>query len=114
MSNDRMQQFISGMPKAELHLHLEGTLSPQMLLRLAERNEVAFPYPSVAAIEADKAAVEEAVTETLDWMMENREAETEELKAKQEALEAIVNPIVSKVYADSAGAEGGDFDPNDL
>lgn len=64
--------------------------------------------------EGDKTAIEEAVTETLDWMLENTEAETEEFKAKQESLEAIVNPIVSKVYAEAGGAEGGDFDPNDL
>ncbi len=45
-----MNQFISEMPKAELHLHIEGTLSPQTLLRLSERNNLSFPYQSVEAI----------------------------------------------------------------
>ncbi|MEM7535411.1 MAG: hypothetical protein AAF639_24755 [Chloroflexota bacterium] len=47
-----MKTFIRGMPKAELHLHIEGTLNPQMLLRLAKRNNIDFPYPSIDAIES--------------------------------------------------------------
>ena len=40
------------MPKAELHLHIEGTLEPEMMMRLAERNKVALPYVDVEAIRA--------------------------------------------------------------
>jgi adenosine deaminase len=40
------------MPKAELHLHIEGTLEPEMMVALAQRNGVALPYPSVEAIRA--------------------------------------------------------------
>ncbi len=36
--------FIERLPKAELHLHIEGTLEPEMMLALAERNAVALPY----------------------------------------------------------------------
>ncbi len=46
MSNDTAK-FIEGLPKAELHLHIEGTLEPEMVFELAERNRVAIPYPSV-------------------------------------------------------------------
>jgi adenine deaminase len=38
------------MPKAELHLHIEGTLEPEMMVTLARRNGVALPYASVEAI----------------------------------------------------------------
>jgi adenosine deaminase len=37
-----MDAFIRGVPKAELHVHLEGTLEPEMLLELGERNGVAL------------------------------------------------------------------------
>ncbi len=46
------QTFIRSLPKAELHLHLEGTLEPEMMLALARRNGVALPYPSVEAARA--------------------------------------------------------------
>jgi adenosine deaminase len=38
-----MRAFIRGIPKAELHLHIEGTLEPEMLFQLAERNKVDLP-----------------------------------------------------------------------
>ena len=40
------------MPKAELHLHIEGTLEPEMMMTLARRNNVPIPYASVDAIRA--------------------------------------------------------------
>ena len=43
-----MDSFIAGMPKAELHLHLEGTLEPALLATLAARNGVEVPIPDGA------------------------------------------------------------------
>lgn len=39
--------FIQALPKAELHLHIEGTLEPELMFALAERNGVRLPYASV-------------------------------------------------------------------
>ncbi|KHT62292.1 adenine deaminase [Photobacterium gaetbulicola] len=47
-----MKGFISGLPKVELHLHLEGTLEPELMLALAERNNVALPFSSVESLKA--------------------------------------------------------------
>lgn len=44
--------FIEGLPKAELHLHIEGTLEPQMMMNLAERNGVALAYGSLEEVHA--------------------------------------------------------------
>jgi adenine deaminase len=41
-----LKTFIETMPKAELHLHIEGTLEPEMLMALAKRNDVSIPYAS--------------------------------------------------------------------
>jgi adenosine deaminase len=43
-----MQAFIEGLPKAELHLHIEGTLEPELKFLLAERNGISLPASSVA------------------------------------------------------------------
>ena len=44
--------FITGLPKAELHLHIEGSLEPELMFALAERNGVAIPYANIEEIRA--------------------------------------------------------------
>jgi adenine deaminase len=46
-STSSMDDFILGLPKAELHLHIEGTLEPELLFDLAQRNHVTLKHESV-------------------------------------------------------------------
>jgi adenosine deaminase len=45
-----MDRFLHDLPKAELHLHIEGTLEPEMMFALSKRNDVPVPYLSVDAV----------------------------------------------------------------
>jgi len=47
---DERKRLIINLPKAELHVHIEGTLEPEMMFELARRNDVDLPYADVAAI----------------------------------------------------------------
>jgi adenine deaminase len=47
-----METFIRNIPKAELHLHIEGTLEPELMLRLAERNRIVLPFQTVEQVRA--------------------------------------------------------------
>src|SRR5438128_5515883 len=47
-----VKSFIEGMPKAELHLHIEGTLEPELMFDLASRNRVDLPFKSPEEVRA--------------------------------------------------------------
>ena len=47
-----LAQFIRGLPKAELHLHIEGSLEPELMFELGRRNGVALPFANVEAVRA--------------------------------------------------------------
>jgi len=46
-----MRDFIENLPKAELHLHIEGSFEPSLMFEIAKRNKIAIPFKSVKEIE---------------------------------------------------------------
>lgn len=47
MKTDSLEAFIQGIPKAELHLHIEGTFEPELMFEIAKRNKISIKYNSV-------------------------------------------------------------------
>ncbi|WP_412972695.1 adenosine deaminase [Glaciecola sp. MF2-115] len=51
MQKNELKQLVQQLPKAELHLHIEGTLEPALMWRLAKKHNIALPFSSVEAIQ---------------------------------------------------------------
>lgn len=43
-------ELIQALPKAELHVHIEGTFEPELMFAIAQRNQIQIPYKSVEEV----------------------------------------------------------------
>lgn len=50
MNSSDLKEIIQGIPKAELHLHLEGTFEPELMFEIAKRNDISLTYDSVESL----------------------------------------------------------------
>jgi len=49
---ENLVKYIEGLPKAELHLHIEGSFEPELMFRIAERNNIELKFKSVESLRA--------------------------------------------------------------
>jgi adenosine deaminase len=89
------REFVRSLPKAELHLHIEGSLEPEMLVELARRNGVEIPF---ASVEEARAAYE--FTELQDFL----DIYYQGMSVLREAadFEALTLAYMDRVAADGA------------
>jgi len=50
MNNTERRKFIEGLPKVELHLHIEGSFEPELMFEIAQRNNLSIPYDSIEEV----------------------------------------------------------------
>ena len=71
---ERLPALLRAIPKAELHIHIEGSLEPELIFALAQRNGLTLPYPSVEALRSAYPDVPDTVDFVLYWWHRAAEA----------------------------------------
>ena len=89
----RLPELLRRMPKAELHMHIEGSLEPELMFAMAARNGVALPYPSVQALR------EAYVFDNLQSFLDIYHAGTLVLKTEQDFYD-MASAYLARAQAD--------------
>lgn len=103
-SPEQRQAFIAAIPKAELHLHIEGSLEPEMMFALAQRNAVDIPFAS--ADEVRKAYAFSNLQDFLDIYYQGMNV----LRTEQDFYD-LTMAYFERIHADNAIHSEIFFDP---
>ena len=91
--SQRVPDLLQRMPKAELHMHVEGSLEPELMFAMAARNGVVLPYPSVQALR------EAYVFDNLQSFLDIYHAGTLVLKTEQDFYD-MASAYLARAQAD--------------
>ena len=91
---EHLPELLRRMPKAELHMHIEGSLEPELIFTMAQRNGVAFDYPTVEALR------QAYVFDNLQSFLDVYHAGTTVLKAEQDFYE-MTSSYLARARADN-------------
>lgn len=50
MTKNELKQWVASLPKVELHLHIEGSLEPELMMALADKHQIALPYANIEEV----------------------------------------------------------------
>jgi adenosine deaminase len=92
--SSRLPELLRAMPKAELHIHIEGSLEPELIFAMAQRNAVALNYPTVEALR------EAYVFDDLQSFLDIYHAGTAVLRTEQDFYE-MTSAYLARVRADN-------------
>lgn len=99
-----MEELIRKIPKAELHLHIEGTLEPELLFLIAERNNIKLPYENIEKVR------ERYQFNNLQEFLDIYYAATDVLRHKKDFYD-LTYSYLQKVYLDGVRHVEIFFDP---
>ena len=94
ISPERLPELLRAMPKAELHMHIEGSLEPEVIFAMGQRNGVPLAYPSVQALR------EAYVFNNLQEFLDIYHAGTSVLKTEQDFTD-MTNAYLARARADN-------------
>ena len=94
VSPERLPALLRAMPKAELHMHVEGSLEPEMIFAMAQRNSVGLAYPGIDALR------DAYVFDNLQSFLDIYHAGTTVLKTEQDFFD-MTDAYLARAQADN-------------